>query len=218
MSIVKKPVKDENSYLETAQPEWLTRYESNPTLSLDLSVIYKDPLYWNVDLTVTDAGMPPNHRRWLTKYLLPRTRVLIELNVEGCNIGDSGLDELAEVFKENTTLRKLNLKDNFISAKKATKFLDVLEEFNVTLCGLEIDEGDRDAVTKNKNQHDSFDLSTVATMLQANESEQDKLLDIQKRAGRLNSFNKKVIEVCIYFVDEITFFNDCRFSIKELLS
>lgn len=197
MTTIKKYPKDDRNYLDTPQPDWLVQYEANPTPTLDLSVIYKAEKYWNVDLTVTDGGMPHAHRKWLTRYLLPRTNSLMELNVEGCNIGDTGLDELADIFRENTTLRRLNLKDNYISAKRAAKFLDVLEEYNVTLCELELDEGDKDAVSKNKYQHDSFDLNTVTSILQANESERDKLTDIKKRASKLNAFNNKIINVCI---------------------
>lgn len=185
-------------YLDKEQPEWLIKFEENPTPVLDLSVIYKSPTYKNVDLTLTDSGMPLFDRHWLTKYLLPRTKVLRELNLEGCNIGDPGLLELSEVFKTNTSLRKLNLKDNNISARRVSKFLDVLEEYNFTLCKLEIDEGDKDAITKNKNQYESFDLETVTSMLQANESEKDKFMEIQKRIQRLTNFNTEVVKVNIY--------------------
>lgn len=193
-------IRDESLlYLDKEQPNWLIEFEKNPTPVLDLSAIYKNPLFRNVDLTLTDSGMPTFDRHWLTKYLLPRTKVLRELNLEGCNIGDPGLIELMDVFKTNTSLRKLNLKDNSISARRTSKFLDILEEYNFTLCELEIDEGDKDAITKNKNQYESFDLETVTSMLQANESEKDKFMEIKKRIQRLTSFNSEVVKVLFHF-------------------
>lgn len=189
---------EEVNYLDTPQPEWLVNYLSNPVSSLDLSSIYSSEEYRNVDLTVTDAGMPVTDRHWLTKHLLKTSDTLVDLNLEGCYIGDGGLSELAEALMNNTTLRRLNLKDNNISAKKASSFLDVIEEYNFTLCDLQIDEGDKDAVTKNKNQYDAFDLETVSSIVTANESERDRFFQIKKRCEKINLFNTKIVRVCLY--------------------
>lgn len=182
------------NFLNTSQPNWLLEYELNPTSSLNVSEVYSVAEYWDVDIMNCDPGMPLFHRHWLMD-LLERTDTITELNLEKCNIGDFGLEELGEILKHNTTIRKLNLKDNNISANKALKFVNMMEEYNFTLCDLEMNEGDKDVIEKSKNQFLSFNLDTISQMVQASEPDKDVFLYIGRKISAFNKFNTKVTKV-----------------------
>lgn len=181
-------------YLETAQPSWLVSYELCPKESLDINEIYSSEEYWDVNIEDCDPGMPILHRHWLIN-LIETTDHLRDLNLERCNLGDLGLEELGEVLKTNTSIRQLNLSNNNITAHKALKFLEILEEYNFTLNRLSMNEGNKDLLEKNKNQHLSFGIDTISLIVQATESDKDIFNYVKRRIEAFNKFNTKIVKV-----------------------
>jgi hypothetical protein len=187
----------EDEYLRTPKPAWYLEHTRRKPieLSLDLSKLYGTDEFWQVSLVEKDAGMPAFDRHWCFHLVDTFTPSLTSLNLQRCNVGDKGLEEFILVLKVNTSLRNLNLKDNNLSSRQVGLFLDAIEAHNFTLTTIEIDEGKKSVLAKNKYQHDSVSLLSVAGEIMANESEVDVFETLKRRTNRITSFNAKVCKV-----------------------
>jgi serine/threonine protein kinase/GTPase SAR1 family protein len=166
--------------------------------SLDLNKVYSKEShaeFWEFSVVDRDPGMPVVHRHWCLHLVDTFTPSLTALNLEGINFGDQGLKEFALVLRDNIGLRKLNLKENNLSVRGITTFLDVIETYNFSLTNMDFDESRKTAFAKAALQHESLDLHVVAGEIMANESDAVIFQTIKKRANRIASFNSKVIKV-----------------------
>lgn len=192
----------DDDYLRSPRPGWYAEHtRRRPTeLSLDLNRIYSAAEFWEgISLVDRDPGMPALHRHWCFNLVDTFTPSLTSLNLERCNVGDKGLEEFVLVLKVNTTLRSLNLKENNISSRQATLFLDVIESFNFTLTNIEFEEGKKTAFAKNKMQHDSLSVNSITSEIMANESESDVFQSVKKRVSRITSLNHRVVKARAVF-------------------
>jgi len=188
----------DDEYLRTPRPGWYVEHTRRKPveLSLDLNRIYSLPEFWEgISLVDRDPGMPALHRHWCLNLIDTFIPSLTSVNLEKCNVGDRGLEELAIVLRTNTTLRYLNIKDSNISSRQTQLFLDTLEAFNFTLTTMELDEGKKTAFAKNKMQHESLTLVAVAGEIMASENEVDEFQNLKKRATRITAFNTRACKV-----------------------
>jgi hypothetical protein len=190
----------DDEYLRTPRPGWYVEHTRRKPVefSLDLNKVYSAAEFWEgISLVDRDPGMPVLHRHWCFNLVDTFTPALTSLNLEGCNVGDRGLEEFMQVLKTNTTLRSLNLKENNLSIRKINIFLDIIEAHNFTLCHLELDEAKKTAFAKTSLQHDSLDLSIINSEIMPNVADAALFQSVKKRSSRINTFNTKACKVCL---------------------
>jgi len=193
----------EDEYLRTSKPTWYATIQKTRENVLDLNKVYSGPEFWEgINVFDRDPGMPVLHRHWAL-HLICYFSSIVSVNLEGVNFGDQGLKELAICIRDNNSLRKLNLKENNLSARGITQFLDVVESTNFALIQLDFDESKKTAFAKASLQHDSLDLSVISTEIMANESDANIFQNIKKRASRIAAFNAKALKVISLETDKL---------------